>query len=129
MHVKDFFCTIDNLFVHACTKHEFHNNNLSHSEADSPTNLNAVKVGSNRFRVSWTPPANVTGYRVYWSLGRQYDSGSSVSAGAEDTAITITGYGRTPGLTYDVTIVALSDHLPSPVVGAGTVALGEAQKC
>ena len=109
--------------MYACTK-----NLLSHSEADSPTNLNAVKVGSNRFRVSWTPPANVTGYQVYWSVGRQYDS-SSVSAGAEDTAVTITAYGRTPGLTYDVTIVALSDHLPSPVVGAGTVALGEPHKC
>ena len=70
----------------------------------------------------------MTGYRVYWSVGRQYDSGS-VSAGAGDTAVTITGYGRTPGLTYDVTIVALSDHLPSRVVRTVRVALGEAHKC
>ena len=33
--------------------------------------------------------------------------------------------GLTPGLTYNITIVALSDHLPSSVVGAVVVTLGE----
>ena len=64
----------------------------------------------------------MTGYQVYWSGGGGSDSGN-MSAAAGDTALTITG--RTPGLTYDVTIVALSDHLPSPVVGAVMVTLGE----
>ena len=64
----------------------------------------------------------MTGYQVYWSGGGGSDS-SNMSVGAGDTAVTITGL--TPGLTYDVTIVALSDHLPSPVVGAVTVALSE----
>ena len=50
-----------------------------------------------------------------------------MSVGADDTAVTITG--RTRGLTYDVTIVALSDHLPSPVVGAVTFALSEPNTC
>ena len=50
-----------------------------------------------------------------------------MSVAAGDTAVTITGL--TPRLTYNVTIVALSDHLPSPVVGAVTVALGEPHKC
>ena len=55
----------------------------------------------------------MTGYQVYWSGGGGADSGN-MSAGAEDVAVTITG--RTPGLTYTITIVALSDHLPSPAV-------------
>ena len=68
----------------------------------------------------------MTGYRVYWSRVGGSDSGN-MSVGAGDTAVTITG--RTPGLTYDVTIVALSDHLPSPVVGAVTFALSEPNTC
>ena len=56
----------------------------------------------------------MTGYQVYWSGSGGVDSGN-MSVGAEDRAVTITG--RTPGLTYDITIVALSDYLPSPVVG------------
>ena len=55
----------------------------------------------------------MTGYQVYWSGGGGYDRGN-MSVGAEDTAVTITG--RTPGLTYDIKIVALSDQLPSPAV-------------
>ena len=46
-----------------------------------------------------------------------------MSVGAEDRTVTITGH--TPGLTYNITIVALSDHLPSPTVGAVMVTLGE----
>ena len=57
----------------------------------------------------------MTGYQVYWSGGGGADSGN-MSVGPEDRDVTITG--RTPGLTYNITIVALSDHLPSPVVGA-----------
>ena len=63
-------------------------------------------------------------YQVYWSEVGGSDSGN-MSVGAGDTAVTITG--RTYNLTYDVTIVALSDHLPN--VGAVTVTLGEVHKC
>ena len=61
----------------------------------------------------------MTGYQVYWSGGGGADSGN-ISVGAEDIAFTITG--RTPGLIYVITIVALSDHLPSPAI-AVTVTL------
>ena len=64
----------------------------------------------------------MTGYQVYWSGDGGYDSGN-MSVGAEDTAVTIIGL--TPGLTYNITIVALSDRLPSPVVGAVMVTVGE----
>ena len=99
---------------------------FSSTVANLPTNLNAVQVGSSSFRVSWTPSGTVTGYQVYWSGVGGSDSGN-MSAGAGDTAVTITG--RTPDLTYDVTIVALSDHLPSPVVGSVMVTLGKSHKC
>ena len=59
---------------------------------------------------------------MYWSGGGGYDSGN-MSVGAEDRAVTITE--RIPGLTYNITMVALSDHLPSPTLGAVMVTLGE----
>ena len=45
-----------------------------------------------------------------------------MSVGAEDTAVTINDL--TLGVTYNITLVALSDYLPSPVV-AVTATLGE----
>ena len=97
---------------------------FSPTAAGSPTSLNAVQVNLTSFRVSWTPPATVTGYQVYWSGGGGYDSGN-MSVEAEDTAVTVTD--RIPGRTYNITIVALYDHLPSPVVGAVMVTLGETE--
>ena len=79
----------------------------------------AVNVTS--ITVSWTPPTTVSGYQVYWSGGGGADTGN-MSAGADDTAVTISGL--TPGLTYDITLVALSEYLPSPAV-AVTDVLGE----
>ena len=94
---------------------------FSHTAASSPTNVNVIPAGISSFSVSWTPPATVTGYQVYWSGGA--DSGN-MNVGGGDVAVTITG--RTPGLTYNITIVSLSDHLPSPVVGTVMAyALGE----
>ena len=61
---------------------------------------------------------------MYWSGGRGYDSGN-MSVEADDRTVTITG--RTPGLTYNITLLALSDHLPSSVVGAVLVTLGETE--
>ena len=55
----------------------------------------------------------MTGYQVYWSGGGGADSGN-MGVEAEDGAVTITG--RTPGLTYVITLVALSNYLPSPAV-------------
>ena len=46
-----------------------------------------------------------------------------MDVGASATDITIDN--RTAGVTYTITMVALSPHLPSPVVGPVTVTLGE----
>ena len=91
--------------------------------AGLPTHLNAVQVNLTSFSVSWIPPSTMTGYQVYWSGGGGGSDSGNMSVGADDRAVTITG--RTSGLTYNITIVALSDHLPSPVVGAVMVTLGE----
>ena len=93
---------------------------FSPTAADSPINFSASQVGPNCISVSWTPAANVSRYQVYWSGGGGADSGN-MSVGAEDRTVTITDL--TPCLTYDITLVSLSDHLPSPVV-AVRVTLG-----
>ena len=95
---------------------------LSHlTAAGSPSNIHARRFGSSDFIVSWTAPtsgATVTGYRVYYNGGT--DQGE---AKADGTAVAITN--RTWGLTYSIEIVALSSHLPSPVVEGGVVTLGK----
>ena len=96
-----------------------------YAAADSPTGLTAERLPQEpgSFRVSWTPPAslaNLTGYHIYYSGAG--DSGS-VDVGASTTEVTIDN--RTAGVTYTITMVALSPHLPSPVVGPVTVTLGE----
>ena len=110
--------------LHACRWHacKVHHVVFSPTAAGLPTNLNAEQVNLTSFSVSWTASATVTGYQVYWSGGGGADSGN-LSVGADDRAVTITE--RTPELTYNITIVALSDHLPSPTVGAVMVTLGE----
>jgi len=93
------------------------------SAADSPTGLTAEQLPQEpgSFRVSWTPPAssaNLTGYRIYYSGA---DDSGSVDVGASATSITI--YNRMVGVTYTIKLVAVSPHLPSPVVGPVITAL------
>ena len=100
-----------------------------HIAADSPTGLTAEQLPEEpgSFRVSWTPPAsltNLTGYRIYYSGAS--DSGS-VDVDASTTEVTIDN--RTAGMTYTITMVALSPHLPSSVVGPVSVTLGEYWHC
>ena len=78
-----------------------------------PTNLYAVLAGNNSFTVSWTPSpsATVTGYQVYWSGGGEPDGSGNMSAGAGNSSLNITS-----STLNSITIVALSDHLPSSVV-------------
>ena len=96
---------------------------LHPTAAGLPSNLAAVPDGPISIRVSWTAPtsgANVTGYRIYWSGGS--DQGS-MNASAGDTTVAISR--RSHGLTYNISIVALSVQLPSPEVGPVMVTLGE----
>ena len=64
----------------------------------------------------------MTGYRIYWSEGSNQ---GSEDAGASATDLTITIPQPQSSLTYSITIVALSTHLPSTVVGPTTVTVGK----
>ena len=62
----------------------------------------------------------MTGYRVYYNGGTDQGSRDVV---AGDTAVTLTN--RTWDLTYSIRIVALTSHLPSPVVEAWRATSGK----
>ena len=117
----------EGLFVddHLMNEHDYPKHCLLCTAADSPTGLTAEQLPQEpgSFRVSWTPPAssaNLTGYRIYYSGSN--DSGS-MDVDASATDITIDN--RTAGVTYTITMVALSPHLPSPVIGPVTTRQGE----
>ena len=91
--------------------------------ADSPTDLTVEQLPQEpgSFRVSWTPPAsltNLTGYRIYYSGP---DDSGSMDVGGSGTNITIDN--RTTSVSYSITMVALSPHLPSPMIGPVTITL------
>ena len=90
--------------------------------AGTPTNLDAHQVGPSSFFIFWTRPATVTGYQMYWSGSGGADTGN-MSVGAWSRSVSITGL--TPGLTYNITLVTLSDHLPSIAVTVMVYTLGE----
>ena len=62
----------------------------------------------------------MTGYRIYYNGGTDQGS-TNVMAG--DTTVTVTNC--TWDLTHSIKIVALSNHLPSPVVRALTATFGK----
>ena len=75
--------------------------------------------------ISWTAPVSgatihVIGYRIYYQA--EGDQGS-VDVGAGVTEYSVTGL--CPGLTYTISLVALSVHLTSPVVECEGIVLGE----
>lgn len=91
--------------------------------ADPPTGLNVEPVSHTSIRVSWTAPisvATVTGYRIYYQAGGVWGS-VSVDAGMTNTTLR----NLQDDLTYNITIVALSMHLPSSMVGPRIVTLGK----
>ena len=92
--------------------------------ASAPTNLMAVQEGPS-IRVSWNPPTplgDTTGYRIYYSGGG--GSGSEdISNGSTDNYL-LTGLQN--GESYDISLVATSQHLPSESIAADMeVTLGE----
>ena len=82
----------------------------------------AVQEGPTSIQVSWSPPTplgDTTGYRIYYSGG---SSGSvNVSDGSTDNYL-LTGLQN--GESYDISIVAISQHLPSMTIDTD-VMLGE----
>ena len=94
--------------------------------AGEPTNLTAVISESNsthvNITVSWKSPGDpVTDYVIYY----QSKGGSVISdrvSGGETETHSLDGLQR--GVTYYISIVALSPHLPSSLVGPVNVTSG-----
>ena len=100
---------------------------LNNTVAGEPTNLTGVTSESNSTRVnitvSWESPGDpVTGYVIYYQPKGGPVISDRVSGGETDTH-SLDGLQR--GVTYYISIVALSPHLPSPLVGPITVIASE----
>ena len=91
--------------------------------AESPTNLIVEQEALTSIRVSWTPPvsgATVTGYRIYYQTEQNHDN---VDVGASATRHVLMGLRY--GFSYAITIVTVSRHIPSPLLGPVIITLGE----
>ena len=96
--------------------------------AEEPTNLTAVISESNSTHVdttvSWESPGDpvTDGYVIYYQPKGGPVISDRVFGGETDTH-SLDGLQR--GVTYYISLVALSPHLPSPLVGPITVIPGE----
>ena len=96
------------------------------SVAGEPTDFTAMITMSNsthvNITVSWTaPPDPVTGYVIYYQSQRGPVLNETVTGRGEKHSLN----GLQKGATYIISIVALSPHLPSLLVGPVTVSAGE----
>ena len=82
--------------------------------------MTAVQDGPTSIRVSWTLVSGATGYRVEYSGG---DDTGEESAGGSATTLIITGLQN--GLTYTISLVAISPNLPTSAPITRQVLLGE----
>ena len=84
-----------------------------------PTGVTAVQEGPTSIRVSWTLVSGATGYRVEYS---GEDTGEK-SVDGRATTLIITGLQN--GLTYTISLVAISPNLPTSAPIIRQVPLGE----
>ena len=97
--------------------------------AREPANLTALTSSSNNthvnITVSWESPADTvtTGYVTHYQPKTGGPVISESVTGGHRESHSLTGLKR--GHTYSISIVALSQHLPSPLVGPVNVATGE----
>ena len=77
----------------------------------------AVQNGLTSILVSWTAPASGgatrTRFRIFYQTGGGSERSVDVGAGATNHTLT----GLLGGVTYNISIVALSDQFPSTAVG------------
>ena len=91
--------------------------------ASPPINLTVELAGTNNINVSWTTPASgpaVIGFRMYYQA--QGDRGT-VDLNATSTEYSITNC--IIEQQYNITVVALSENLPSTLVGPESITIGE----
>ena len=92
--------------------------------AGEPTSLSISSQSNSthvNITVTWELPGRVTGYVIYYQAKGGAVSSVMVS-GANTERNLLNGLQR--GVTYNISIVALSRHLPSPLVGPVTLIPG-----
>ena len=86
--------------------------------ASEPVGITVMQEASTTIRVSWTAPTSgvpPTGYQIYYSSEPEDQFSHVVTIGASEREYVLTGLQSV--LVYGVSIMALSPHLPSPVIG------------
>ena len=85
-----------------------------------PSDVTAVQEGPTSIRISWTLVSGATGYRVEYSGG---DDTEEESVSGSSTSLIITGLQN--GLTYTISLVAISPNIPTSAPIIRQVPLGE----
>lgn len=92
--------------------------------ATPPTIISAEQLNdSNSIRVSWTAGSGGAPVTEYWIYYQAEGDNGSMSAQCNTTEALITGLHF--GLNYNITMVALSEHLPSQLSNSTVVEVGE----
>ena len=98
-----------------------YSNDMHPSVAGEPTNLAAVQQSDMSIEVSWESPGSpATGYVIYYQPERGAVSSVAIPGRTIDSHRL---EGLESGVTYNISVVAVSDHLPSAVVGPVTASM------
>ena len=97
--------------------------------AKPPLNLSAIQITITVVQVSWSAPASgaatVTGYDIYYETTGGSEQSVTVRAVATEYTLTVLEEER----SYNISIVALSNTLPSILTGPILVSLGKQNTC
>ena len=85
-------------------------------EPSPPSDVTAIQDGPTSIRVSWTPSSDATGYMIHYTSVS--DSGNETVIDGSTETHTLTGLVN--GETYNISVAATSDTLPSESVAADT---------
>ena len=93
----------------------YHNEQFLPPVAGQPNGVSAVQQSNTSIEVSWMSPGSpATGYIIYY----QPDGGdvrSETISGVDTESYILSNLES--GVNYNISIIAVSDHLPSAVVG------------
>ena len=91
--------------------------------ASPPTNVTVELAGTNNISVSWTATASGPAIIEFWIYYLAQGDQGAVYLDATSTEYIITNC--TIGQQYNITMVALSEYLPSTLVGPESFIIGE----
>ena len=91
---------------------------LFHTAASPPTNLNGTRENATSARLSWIPPSplgDTIGYTVIFSASGGSNGSENVPGGYNDSLLLT---GLESGETYNISLVARCQHIPSGAITA-----------